>query len=317
MEHTVDNALVRLRATFEGHDLTVITLGETPHWMAKEVGEALGYSEDGGAFVRAITRDWSDELVDGTDFHKLAGEDLAAAKVALGPDVIDPRTPSLLLLTESGVFAAALLSRQPAAARLRRWLSAEVLPKLARTGTFAAAPAADVAEAARLATRLTELRNLAQAGLLDPDLHRRLQETACGLAPADEPPRARDVELPERPVEATPLRSDGWVVVPERALEELLDAFIGRASQVPREVAVLDLTLAAHVVLRARAASRQDILRERGLPGRVALRRRWRWSDWQVRRLLDDIGTWCPPEHVDDLVGARNAWALGAWRGEL
>lgn len=137
MEHPVDNAFVRLTATFEGAPLTVITLGDidAPFWIARQVGEALGYPEP-ARLVTLVTGEWSTELVEGTDYRKLTGEDLATVKAALGPDVIDPRTPSLLLLTQSGVFAAALLSRQPAAARLRRWLSAEVLPQIAHTGAY-------------------------------------------------------------------------------------------------------------------------------------------------------------------------------------
>ena len=115
MEHTRDNALVRLVTTFEGHPLTIIEIGGEPHWLARQVGEALGYSDRGGNFVRLVTADWSDELITGADYRLLAGDELATVKALLGPDVIAPNTPSLLLLTQQGVFAASMLSRQPKA----------------------------------------------------------------------------------------------------------------------------------------------------------------------------------------------------------
>lgn len=135
MERPTDNPLVRLKATFEGQEIDVIWLRERPHWLARQVGAALGYAEGGRRFADKMTTDWSDEIAEGDDRILLTGEDLAALK-ALRPDLVDPRTPSLLLLTQSGVFAAVMLSRQPLAATFRRWLSREVLPQLAETGTY-------------------------------------------------------------------------------------------------------------------------------------------------------------------------------------
>ncbi|HMV68767.1 MAG TPA: helix-turn-helix domain-containing protein [Myxococcota bacterium] len=138
MEPPGDNALARLVTTFEGQTLNVIWLRGLPYWSARQVGEVLGYAEGGRRFADKITGEWSAELVEGVDHMLVNGEDLAAIKSLLGPDTIDPRTPSLLLLTQQGVFAASMLSRQPKAKALRRWLSAEVLPEIAATGSYGA-----------------------------------------------------------------------------------------------------------------------------------------------------------------------------------
>lgn len=135
MERSRDNALVRLVTTFEGKTLTVIWLRGVPHWIARQVGEALGYV-DADRLGKMIRAEWSDELAEGLDFILITGEELAAIKAFLAPDVIAPNTPSLLLLTQQGVFAASMLSRQPKARELRRWLSAEVLPEIAATGSY-------------------------------------------------------------------------------------------------------------------------------------------------------------------------------------
>lgn len=138
MEHPVDNAIVRLTANYDGHDVDVIEISGERLWLARQVGAALDYHKEGQSFVGKLSSEWSDELDEGTDYRLLVGEELAALK-ALRPDLVDKRTPSLLLLTESGLYTAVMLSRQPKARAFRRWLATEVLPQLARTGSYAPA----------------------------------------------------------------------------------------------------------------------------------------------------------------------------------
>ena len=128
MEPEQANAPLRLAlsAQFEGHDVAMIELEGAPFWSARQIAEALEYSR-ADRLVSRISEEWSTELVEHTDYLVLRGEALAALKAA-APGLVAPRAPTLLLLTESGVHLVALLSRQPAAARLRRWLASEVLP---------------------------------------------------------------------------------------------------------------------------------------------------------------------------------------------
>jgi prophage antirepressor-like protein len=120
---------------FESCDVAIIERQGVLLWTARQIGAALGYDDEGRRLVSSVTGEWSSELVDGTDYQVLRGEELAALKAA-APGLVDPRAPSLLLLTESGVHLVALLSRQPAAVRLRRWLASEVLPAIHRTGRY-------------------------------------------------------------------------------------------------------------------------------------------------------------------------------------
>jgi prophage antirepressor-like protein len=111
-------------------------------WITQEIGAALDY-EDPRKLAFNISGDWSGRFRDGVDFLKVEGEDLAALKrlatetVASGADpIIHPRTPSLLLLTESGVFLACALAKTEAGDRFRWWLADEVLPSIRRTGSY-------------------------------------------------------------------------------------------------------------------------------------------------------------------------------------
>jgi prophage antirepressor-like protein len=133
-------ALVLARPAFDGHEMAVIEINGRQAWSARQVGSALGY-EDARSVQTMIRAEWSTDLVDGTDYQVITGEELATVKDA-APELVSARAPSLMLLTESGVFLVAMLSRQPASQRLRRWLANEVLPSIRRTGGFGTVAAA-------------------------------------------------------------------------------------------------------------------------------------------------------------------------------
>jgi prophage antirepressor-like protein len=168
MEHPMDNALVRLRATFEAHPLSIVEFKGRTFYVGLQIGEALDCTDGGRGLVTKITGDWRDEIIPGVDSTIFTGQELAAIKAALGPNVIDPRTPSLLMLTQTGVFAAVLLSRQPKARAFRRWLTTEVLPQLAETGSYQLAPAAAPALSAEPHHHLQLLLDLHTCGEIAP-----------------------------------------------------------------------------------------------------------------------------------------------------
>lgn len=136
MERSKSNAEVCVLAQlrFESHQLTAFNVGGGVLISARQIAIAFDYARP-DALSDKVATDWSDELTEGIDYVVLRGDQLAAVKAA-APDLVDPRAPSLMLLTESGVHLVALLSRQPAAKRLRRWLAEEVLPQLRRTGSY-------------------------------------------------------------------------------------------------------------------------------------------------------------------------------------
>jgi len=137
---TEQKAMVRVRAfEFEGAPLPVYEVDGKPHWIAKQVGAALGYSRDGRKLATKIGGDWKKSFKDGEDSRVLTGKDLSDFKVLVGldPDSGSSRAPSLLLLSEKGLYKVLMLTRKPAGDRMRDWLAAEVLPQIARDGHFA------------------------------------------------------------------------------------------------------------------------------------------------------------------------------------
>ena len=147
-----------------GHTLTTVHYKGQPCWIAQEIGQVLEYSKNGSRLSEQITQDWSGEAIEGVDFFKVEGEELAEIKAVLeqlSPDSGDsqpgPRTRHLLLLTEQGVFLACLKTNKPAGITLRRWLASEVLPALRQTGTYTAPiaePTLELERERRLARKL-------------------------------------------------------------------------------------------------------------------------------------------------------------------
>ena len=124
---------------FEGWQLPVFEVGGVPYWIAQQVGAALGYGKDGGELVTSISKNWRDAFVEGDEVLTIRGKKLQNFKRLAGVDGSSPssHTPSLMLLTESGVTIAAVLSRKLAGKRMRRWLANKVMPQIARDGHFA------------------------------------------------------------------------------------------------------------------------------------------------------------------------------------
>lgn len=133
------NALVRHNAVFEGRKLTTLELDGRRAWLAREVGEAIGYAQRGKRFATKITGEWSKELQAGRDYQVLTGKELAEFKERLfkGTGAVPlGGNRGLLVLFESGLHLALVKTTKSAGVRLRRFLAEQVLPQLARTGRY-------------------------------------------------------------------------------------------------------------------------------------------------------------------------------------
>lgn len=147
--------MTTITSQFEGRALTTITYKGKPAWIARDVGAALGYEQDGRRLVNLIRDEWADEFIDGADYALIAGKDLRDLKAALATghaervqsnttdpesrgqsELLGSRARSVLVLFESGVYAVCLKTDKPEGRRLRRFLVDEVLPQLARTGRY-------------------------------------------------------------------------------------------------------------------------------------------------------------------------------------
>lgn len=123
--------------------LNILSVGGRPAWIAREVGAAIGYDHGGKRLVNRIRREWADEFILDHDYAFVTGDDLAQIKGLVDPDVIDPRTPSLLVLFRPGVHLVLTKTTRKVGKDLRRFLVDRVFPQLDRTGRYS--PDADEA----------------------------------------------------------------------------------------------------------------------------------------------------------------------------
>lgn len=164
-----DSAFVKLTVPFEGTPITTIEWKGRPCWIAREVGRAIGYDDDGREFAKAISDEWSDEMIEGDDFMRFTGDDLRALRSGLGAikggiSPLDPKVWQLLVIFESGLNLACMKTRKPLGKKLRRWLAEEVLPQIRRTGAYVA-PDGEL-ERRRLDLQARDLELRASEGLI-------------------------------------------------------------------------------------------------------------------------------------------------------
>jgi anti-repressor protein len=123
---------------FEGRNLTTITYKGRPCWIARQVGNILGYAEDGGKLVKMIQHEWLQSFQNGKHYIVLAGEELSDFKSLfdVGTCGVPSRAPRIMLLFEPGIHKVALKSGKPQAERLQDFLADDVMPQLARDGRY-------------------------------------------------------------------------------------------------------------------------------------------------------------------------------------
>lgn len=133
-------------AVFDGHRLTTLTIEGTPYWLAREVGEVLGYGDKGRALIEQISDEWASELMPERHYRKIVNGELAALKAIISDmpgvvrHVIDGRARSVTLLSREGLNRVLILTGKPVGIRFRDWLDADVLPAIQETGGYSVAP---------------------------------------------------------------------------------------------------------------------------------------------------------------------------------
>lgn len=130
--------LVKLNREFEGNPLTTIFYKNRPCWIAREVGNAMGYARNGERLITNIAKEWNDEFIEGHDFVIISGSELADFKALfeLHTDSVGSRAKHLLLLFEPGLHLALAKTNKPVGRRLRRFIADEVLPQISRDGAY-------------------------------------------------------------------------------------------------------------------------------------------------------------------------------------
>jgi hypothetical protein len=103
---------------FEGSSIRLVDLEGSPWFVAMEVAAALDYS-DAFEMTKRLDDDEKQNL-------QIAG--------------FGPR--GVTVISESGLYSAILSSRKPEAAKFKKWITAEVLPSIRKTGGYVAPKAA-------------------------------------------------------------------------------------------------------------------------------------------------------------------------------
>jgi prophage antirepressor-like protein len=137
------NSIVKFE--FEGKPLTVVEYKGRPAFIAKEVGERLGYADNGGKITTHISGDWKESFQEGKHFIVVRGAELSDLKkifydtlkygVAENVQKME-KTTQLMLLFEAGIHKVTLKSNKPEAERLQDFIVDHVMPQLVRDGQF-------------------------------------------------------------------------------------------------------------------------------------------------------------------------------------
>lgn len=123
---------------FEGVQLDTVVFRGKQAWIARQVGDALGYASRGKRFASSITGKWAPEFREGDDYDVLAGQELRELMSLFdGPAPVPSSTRrTVTVLYEPGLMLALQLTTMPRGRQLRRYLADEVLPQLARDGQY-------------------------------------------------------------------------------------------------------------------------------------------------------------------------------------
>jgi prophage antirepressor-like protein len=131
-------AITTITNEFEGCEITTLTYRGKPAWIARQIGEAIGYSQGGKRLATKINGEWADEFIEGHDYVLLTGKELADFKAVfeLGTSPVPSHAPQILLMFETGINMVLAKTSKPVGKRLRRFLAEEVLPQVARDGAY-------------------------------------------------------------------------------------------------------------------------------------------------------------------------------------
>lgn len=93
-----------------------------PWFVGKDVADILGYSNNRDALDRHV--------------------DVEDKNTVVNPDG-NRGNPNMTIVNESGLYSLILSSRLPTAKKFKRWVTAEVIPSIRKTGGYQLAPAMD------------------------------------------------------------------------------------------------------------------------------------------------------------------------------
>lgn len=122
--------------SFDGSPVRVLEVGNEPWFVAKDVALALGYGNPQDAVRR----------------HCKKAQDVGGAGIT-HPSDLDTQTR---IIPEGDVYRLIVRSNLPSAERFEALVMDEILPSIRKTGSYGAAPQADLSDPAVLTTLLIE-----------------------------------------------------------------------------------------------------------------------------------------------------------------
>lgn len=158
---------------FDDHLVRVVERSGEPWWIATDIAKVLGYRES-----ERMTRFLDDDEKGPHNVGTLGGEQ------------------TMTVINESGLYSAILRSRRDEARRFRKWVTAEVLPQLRKTGAYgrpAVSPdkqARQLLTLDRLMTSLIKTDNAAQRQTLYTGVTRICDELDLPTPPLEQLGRA-------------------------------------------------------------------------------------------------------------------------------
>ena len=136
--------------TFESADfgqIRTVVIDSEPWFVAKDIAERLGYAETTN--MR--------KLLDDTDYRAIDPQSAEFAPIFLNGS-IGKGVHNMLIINESGLYAAIFGSKQDNAKKFKKWVTSDVLPAIRKTGSYTALPATTDDKIALLAQGHQELR---------------------------------------------------------------------------------------------------------------------------------------------------------------
>ena len=106
-----------------GKDIRVVGTTENPLFIAKDIGEILGYIDTKKAIVDNVDEE---DKITWSKLKSKGGCQLPLIKLH----------PSTVLINESGLYSLILRSKLESAKKFKRWITAEVLPSIRKTGQY-------------------------------------------------------------------------------------------------------------------------------------------------------------------------------------
>lgn len=143
---------------FDAHAVRVLDIEAMPWFVASDIAAVLEYTA-----APQMTRILDEDEKGVQIVHTLGGDQ------------------RLQVINESGLFSAILRSRKPEARRFRRWVTAEVLPALRRSGRYAMPAQRDwVADREQLLAQVAAIR-AEPSGEVRAALHHQLADFCTGF----------------------------------------------------------------------------------------------------------------------------------------